>query len=663
MNYILSDDHQYLETLCRTYSVEYKHESFQPINDKITIVYLDLTYSVELRKDGWFKVKMSNKEIRYHISINPNKTLTLLKEVVDDNSQIINLFTPSKEGYLTFFLIKYYLKKKKAFEFNVEQITSKNFALTASSLSVDDRTVSIATSYLVELIVSSFERKRQEKLINYSIGIIESYIINFIRHIEATNKDSQEHYKAKFYVSRIPVDVIYKGNESYTSIEHVNEAYQACCDQQVYIFNTKSTERFIKSPELYNRFDMIKEYSKRIKISQNDVEKALDYLFSIGVITNPYTDSKKLGPNVSAVVNEVLTSYKKEPYFIPRLKYLNGQISIQKSLVSTNSDGPYGIIPTHIIPDFNTLNSIELDVYNKITIRFLQAIAPAKKVKFISLRGALTDGTKVYGEKEIVLKYGPDAMKVVTEDDIKKILEKETTENTFLFDRNAEHFLEDGKITTLSERSNTRIKKAHILKALRNHSFRSRISVKGLEMNKISIGSLREQAQALNYLVDKGILIEDEGIYCMSDASKKLDILSKSPIDDIYRIVGLTRYGEYTYAKASFVALMKIEEYTKLSAYKQNNESIDYKNLIEGRPCPQCGSYLVEKKSHIACTNCSFKLYKEVKGVRIGSSNIQLLLSGQPTQKIMGFSFKNNKNGIARLHYSKPNKRIEFLFD
>jgi len=84
-------------------------------------------------------------------------------------------------------------------------------------------------------------------------------------------------------------------------------------------------------------------------------------------------------------------------------------------------------------------------------------------------------------------------------------------------------------------------------------------------------------------------------------------------------------------------------------------------------PCKKCDGDIIDKGTFYGCSNykknqCNFTISKKILGKNITQKNVKLLLSGEKTDLIEGFTNKD-KTFNARLVLDGQENRIKFLFE
>lgn len=79
--------------------------------------------------------------------------------------------------------------------------------------------------------------------------------------------------------------------------------------------------------------------------------------------------------------------------------------------------------------------------------------------------------------------------------------------------------------------------------------------------------------------------------------------------------------------------------------------------------CPKCKTAFETKGHLIECAKCDLKIWTKVLGRQIESSELMVLLEGQTTQKLSGFTSKSNGKAFsAKLKLSLDTGKYEFIF-
>jgi DNA topoisomerase-3 len=139
-----------------------------------------------------------------------------------------------------------------------------------------------------------------------------------------------------------------------------------------------------------------------------------------------------------------------------------------------------------------------------------------------------------------------------------------------------------------------------------------------------------------------------------------LEQLRKDP--DLAKIadVGQTTEWERELSENPAAFEERVAAYVR-ACVKQNAKREAYEKAAVGT-CPLCGRGVLESKNNFYCPGykdaqkpCSFTIWKETRGARIGVSDAQALLAGKRTA-VKKCASKAGKAFSARLYLDKDNK-------
>lgn len=171
-----------------------------------------------------------------------------------------------------------------------------------------------------------------------------------------------------------------------------------------------------------------------------------------------------------------------------------------------------------------------------------------------------------------------------------------------------------------------------------------------------------------------GNVIEGKSYYLCQHYKKSCDFLlpkeyhgAKLTKTEIKKLLKGKETKEYEFAwksgKKGKTSLVLGKDFKISFAFMNPSNTNESTQKVIGK-CPKCGGDVVEETSYVHCihykTSCDFHLSKIIKGGKITTKNMKLLLAGKPTDEIE-FVWSSGKKGKARLQW-KDNK-INFLFN
>lgn len=429
------------------------------------------------------------------------------------------------------------------------------------------------------------------------------------------------------------------------------------------------------APLLYSLNSLQIDANKMFGYDANETLAFVQSLYEKKILSYPRTDN----PYISSELAKKFPTMLKAVQSISELKEITDNVLKDKKVqleVSKNKryiddkkmaeSGHYAIIPTGVIPNFNSLTKEEINIFITVCKRFLSIfLPPMKSFKTTIVTNSNNYKFKTTGKTLIdrgyTILYNKTFNNVTLPDDLKegdkvnlmdvKFNEKITTPPPRFTDGSLVATMEN-PIKFLNDKNYKGTIKAH--KGIGTTATRAGIIEELVKNGYIEKKKGKGKTNYI-YATDKGISII-ENLDGKSITSVDLTAIWESRLDEVEK-GKMEDYECYNMIKD--YVLNSIDEIKS-----QNMKKIDNGNTsvsIIGK-CPCCGKDVKEGKSYYLCSSykngCDFIIPKQMFGAKITKTEVKKILAGKETKE---FSFKNKtKEWKCKLVYSKEEKKVVF---
>ncbi|MEH7093394.1 DNA topoisomerase III [Neobacillus vireti] len=456
-----------------------------------------------------------------------------------------------------------------------------------------------------------------------------------------------------------------------------------CRDKLAEVAEVLSERKEFLPPLLYNLSALQAEANKRYKFSPKNTLDILQKLYQKGYVSYPRSDSRYVTKEEANTFPDILNrlSHIKDyqSYFpLPIASIADNKRYVNEKKVTDH----YAIIPTEQIPYLDRLSSDERKIYDLI----VTSLIAAHYNKSISEYTTVT--TLVDGRASFISKG-----KVQLEEGWRKVLNhKERDEEPELPALTAG---EQGKTVKVDvKESQTQPPKRYTEGQLITLMKTAGKHIDDKELEKIltkteGLGTEATRAGIITMLKDRlYIEVKKNVVY----ATAKAKILIEAIGQEILASPEMTAKWEQKLkeiSEGSAVPKHFMEQTKKMVLHlisSSRNQSANWafsdeltQNFTPGKqkgkrrtatklgPCKKCDGDIVDKGTFYGCSNykknqCNFTISKKILGKNITQKNVKLLLSGEKTDLIEGFTNKE-KTFNAKLFLDEQEKRIKFLFE
>jgi DNA topoisomerase III len=523
----------------------------------------------------------------------------------------------------------------------------------------------------------------------FSVGRVQTPTLALIvkREIEIENFKSEPFWEviAHFLINgkKYNGKWLNDGETRVKSQEMAEKVAAFCRDKRAEVAEVLSERKEFLPPLLYNLSALQAEANKRYKFSPKNTLDIMQKLYQKGYVSYPRSDSRYVTKEEANTFPDILNrlSHLKdyESYFpLPIASIADNKRYVNEKKVTDH----YAIIPTEQIPYLDRLSSDERKIYDLIVTSLIAAHYNKSVVEYTTVT-TLVDGRASFISKG----------KVQLEEGWRKVLKhKERDDEPELPALTAG---EQGKTVKVDvKESQTQPPKRYTEGQLITLMKTAGKHIDDKELEKIltkteGLGTEATRAGIITMLKDRlYIEVKKNVVY----ATAKAKILIEAIGQEILASPEMTAKWEQKLKEISEGAAVPkhfMEQTKKMVLHlisSSRNQSVNWafsdeltQNFTPGKqkgkrrtptklgPCKKCDGDIVDKGTFYGCSNykknqCNFTISKKILGKNITQKNVKLLLSGEKTDLIEGFT---NKEKIfnAKLFLDEQEKRIKFLFE
>ncbi|MEH7418216.1 DNA topoisomerase III [Neobacillus drentensis] len=664
--------------------------------------------SPEKYEPGWKKWSLDTlpiipEQFQYEVTRDKAKQFTVIKKLVSDPNvtEIIHAGDAGREGELIIRNILRLTNCKKPMKrlwissltpnairegFNklLDEQETKSLYFEAYTRACADWIVGMNGSRLYSLLL-------QQKGFSdvFSVGRVQTPTLALIvkREIEIENFKSEPFWEV---IAHFSIDgKKYSGKwqndgEIRVKTKELAEKVAAFCrDKPAEVAEVLSERKEFLPPLLYNLSALQAEANKRYKFSPKNTLDILQKLYQKGFVSYPRSDSRYVTKEEASTFPDILNrlSHIKEyeSFFpLPIASIAENKRYVNEKKVTDH----YAIIPTEQIPYLDRLSSEERKIYDLIVTSLIAAHYNKAVAEYTTVT-TLVDGRASFISKG----------KVQLEEGWRKVLKNK--------ERDEEPELpvlkqgEQGKTVKVDvKESQTQPPKRYTEGQLITLMKTAGKHIDDKELEKIltkteGLGTEATRAGIITMLKDRlYIEVKKNVVY----ATAKAKILIEAIGEEILASPEMTAKWEKKLkeiSEGSAIPKHFMEQTKKMILHlisSSLNQSASWtfsdemtQNFTPGKqkgkrrspsklgPCKKCDGEIIDKGTFYGCSNykknqCNFTISKKILGKNITQKNVKLLLSGEKTELIEGFTNKD-KTFNARLFLDEQEKRIKFLFE
>ena len=657
---------------------------------------------------GWKKWSLDNlpmipNQFQYEVTKDKVKQFSVIQKLVNNPSvtEIIHAGDAGREGELIIRNIlritgcKKPMKRlwissltansiREGFNKLLDEDYTRNLYFEAYTRACADWVVGMNASRLYSLLL-----QKQGFSDVFSVGRVQTPTLALIvkRELEIENFKSEPFWEV---IGHFNIDgKKYSGKwqndgESRVKTKEMAEKVAAFCrEKPAEVSDVISERKEFFPPLLYNLSALQAEANKRYKFSPKKTLDVLQKLYQKGNVSYPRSDSRYVTKEEANTFPEILT----------KLSHINGydkffplpveSIAENKRYVNEKKvTDHYAIIPTEQIPNVERLDPDEKKLYDLIVTSLIAAHYPKAIAEYTTVT-TLVDGRALFQSKG----------KVQIDEGWRKVINQKEKE-----DEPALPLLtkgEQGRTTKVDvKESQTQPPKRYTEGQLITLMKTAGKHIEDKEMEKIlskteGLGTEATRAGIITMLKDrKYIDVTKNLVY----ATSKARILIEAIGEEILASPEMTAKWEQKLKEISegSASPKNFMEQTNKMVYHLISSGVGHsanwvfsedvrdnftpsKKMTKGKGstklgnCKKCDGSIVDKGSFYGCTNyqrnqCNFTISKKILGKNITQKNVKLLLSGEKTELIEGFTNKD-KTFNARLFLDEQEKRVKFLFE
>ena len=450
---------------------------------------------------------------------------------------------------------------------------------------------------------------------------------------------------------------------------------QELCDKYnaagAYVLSKKTKKEKINPGKLFSLSKLQNLLGKKYKMSMADSLAIVQKLYEEGYLTYPRTNSEYLATNEKDKIRKIISNIKTIGYPVV---FKDGKNIFDDSKIESHS----ALTPTYKIPNKESLNEREMQVYQTVFRRFVAVFCEedclAQKTEIVidvggyeqfTLRGTviLQKGFLRFDDSEKKDKILPPLEK----GDIVNInfvpTEKQTSPPKHYTIETLNNYLKnpfrEEKAAANAEKSD---------RDSENDEEDYRAIFEGLELGtEATRTGIIDNAKKSGYIqLKKDVYtILPGGEYLIEQLDRMRISMDKYKTSLVGQALKKVYRRDMTISESVELAKREISEVfeKKETTPETDTDTGFYKDLV-GK-CPLCGRDVIKGKFSYGCTGykdgCKFKVPCFLCGRAVSISNAKLLLSEGRTSKIQGFISKNGKQFSARLKLD--GEKIVFDFD
>ena len=662
----------------------------------------------EKYESGWKKWSLDTLPIipehfQYEVTKDKAKQFAVIKKLVSDPNvtEIIHAGDAGREGELIIRNILRLTNCKKPMKrlwissltpnairegFNklLDEQDTKSLYFEAYTRACADWIVGMNGSRLYSLLL-------QQKGFSdvFSVGRVQTPTLALIvkRELEIENFKSEPFWEvtARFAINGKKYSGKWQ-NEGETRVktkELAEKVAAFCRDKPAEVAEVLSERKEFLPPLLYNLSALQAEANKRFKSSPKNTLDMLQKLYQKGYVSYPRSDSRYVTKEEANTFPDILNrlSHLKdyESYFpLPIASIADNKRYVNEKKVTDH----YAIIPTEQIPNLDRLGSDERKIYDLIVTSLIAAHYNKSVAEYTTVT-TLVDGRASFISKG----------KVQLEEGWRKVLNHKERED--VPELPTLSIGEQGKTVKVDvKESQTQPPKRYTEGQLITLMKTAGKHIDDKELEKIltkteGLGTEATRAGIITMLKDRlYIEVKKNLVY----ATAKAKILIEAIGQEILASPEMTAKWEQKLKEISEGAAVPkhFMEQTKKMVLHLISSSLEQsaawvfseditQNFTPGKqkgkrrtstklgPCKKCDGDIIDKGTFYGCSNykknqCNFTISKKILGKNITQKNVKLLLSGEKTDLIEGFTNKD-KTFNARLVLDGQENRIKFLFE
>jgi len=410
-------------------------------------------------------------------------------------------------------------------------------------------------------------------------------------------------------------------------------------------------------PRLFNLTALQKEAHKKFSYSPEQTLNIAQALYeNHKCLSYPRTPSNVMGDDnvsmVTAIYNKLISAYKGTPLEIIFKDSDPSLINAENKRLFNSEDlqDHHALIPLSPLPADCSIE--ETNIYKLVFERFFTLLKKPYIYNSVSVAADIS-GHSFTGKGIEVLQTG---WKTEQNDD-----EDETVSEDFSgIEKNKNYPV----VSVDAVEKKTEPKKHYTFSALLQLMENPRNEEK---KRLVGLGTPATRGSILQKLVDrkyislnkKNILITEDGVFLIENIFKNENLTTFTSIPETTRWEEQLHQDTESFLNNVIMFVRNAVKNTDMTAYRHEKISLG--------KCPLCGGDIYEGKNNYYCGNynteklCNFKIYKEICGAAITSSEIKTLLDGKKT-KIKKCEGKSGKAFNASFILSKEGK-IEFVFE
>ncbi|WP_160721223.1 DNA topoisomerase III [Bacillus sp. USDA818B3_A] len=662
----------------------------------------------EKYESGWKKWSLDSlpiipEQFQYEVTKDKAKQFAIIKKLVSDPNvtEIIHAGDAGREGELIIRNILRLTNCKKpmkrlwissltpnairdGFTKLLDEQDTKSLYFEAYTRACADWIVGMNGSRLYSLLL-------QQKGFSdvFSVGRVQTPTLALIvkRELEIENFKSEPFWEviAQFKINGKK----YKGKwqsdgETRVKTKEMAEKVAAFCQNKLAeVAEVISERKEFLPPLLYNLSALQAEANKRYKLPPKNTLDITQKLYQKGFVSYPRSDSRYVTKEEANTFPDILDKLSRikdyQSYFpLPIASIADNKRYVNEKKVTDH----YAIIPTEQIPNVDRLDTDERKIYDLIVTSLIAAHYNKSVAEYTTVT-TLVDGRASFISKgKVQLEEGwrkvlnhkeredepelPALTKGEQGNTVKVDIKESQTQppkrytegQLITLMKTAGKHIDDKeleKILTKTEGLGTEATRAGIITMLKDRLY--------IEVKK-NLVYATAKAKILVEAIGKEILASPEMTAKWEQKLKEISEGSAVPKHFMEQtkkmVLHLINSGLEQSANWAFS-----DEIT------QNFTPGKQKGKRRAQPklgsCKRCDGDVVDKGTFYGCNNysknkCTFTISKKILGKNITQKNVKLLLAGEKTELIEGFTNKD-KTFNARLILDEQEKKIKFLFE
>lgn len=487
--------------------------------------------------------------------------------------------------------------------------------------------------------------------------------------------ENQAFQPTPYYVPDIILD--YQGscfkaqlkNSNFKSKEECNQAISLIPDM-VTLNRKKTAESTEKAPLPYDLTSLQADANARYKFKAS---KTLDIMQALyekhKMLTYPRTASRYLGTDMIDIVSKNILSLKCLPY--DNINTCMDMLAkgINKACFDNSKlTDHHAIIPTfENLDKLDQLTNDELHIFDMVARQLIMALLPPCK----KLKTSYEFSDNLFANGSIITFAGWRTLKIQEPKDDEQ---DEDQENTTLPDIQEGSQCKVAKKATVEKMTKKPplLSESSLLKAMESAGQMIEEEELSAAIKECGIGTPATRASIIEALYDRKYIIEQKNKLIPTDLGIQIYNVTKSIPLASPKMTGdweckLNKMAETNYSPDQF--MREIKEYAKelTEVLPELGKAISTEPETIGT-CPICGKKVVERKNVYSCIgnkqtdgDCSFVVWKLIRGVKISTAQATKLLKDKKTDLIKGFESKEGKKFDAYLILDDQNK-VAFKF-